>query len=232
MFAVPKMGLQEFQVVQIHGKAQTVQQGGKAHLVQSDKPGHGFHSGRSGMLHPEGFHLVKGRFPRFHGVDNVVLDFFHVLCCQRAGEQINLCRADGGALPAGEQLDALGGGVRPLVELTGEGFHGEHSSSGGEGGVYVVHLRLREHGVHGPLKIFDRQALCVVSVHKAQPRQDRDAQNGLQFTQKRGGFLPQRFLLFNVDPLYHYRSSITASALRPMSCLMYAPSNWTVSAVS
>ena len=172
------------------------------------------------MLHPEGSCFVKGGFSRLHRVDDVVLNFFHGLFRQCAGKQINLCRADGGALPAGEQLDALGGGISPLIELTGKRFHGEHGFSCGKSGIHVVHLRLGEHGAHGPLKIFRCQALRVVPVHKAQPCQGGDAQNGLQFTQKRGGFLPQRFFLFNVDPLYHYRSSITASALRPMSCLI------------
>ena len=53
-------------------------------------------------------------------------------------------------------LDALGGRVRPLVELPRQGLHGEEGPRHpGHGEVLVIdhiHLGLREDNVPGPLK--------------------------------------------------------------------------------
>ena len=97
-----------------------------------------------------------------------------------AGEQIDLRRADGGALGLGEQLHALGAGVRTLVELPGQVLDGEHLVRLRQLRVDDIDLRLREH--HGQAAAHERlvQALHIVAVEEPQPGQALDAQQRAQ----------------------------------------------------
>ena len=227
------MGLQELQIVQVHSEAQLVQQGGKAGFIQGGEAGNSLHGGGDVILHFQGFHRLQVRLPGLHGVDDVVLDLVHVGGSQIAGEQIDPGSADSGAVTLGHQLDALAGGVRPLVELAGQVLHGEGNAIlGGQGGGGVIHLGLGKHCLHGPLEGLFVQALHVIAVQQPQPRQSGDAQQGPQLVQKTGGLLAQSRLLFYIDTSYHGYPSIAASARRPMSWRMYLPSNSTVSAAA
>ena len=60
-----------------------------------------------------------------HGVDDVVLDRRDFFGGEGATENDDLGGKNGGAFLAGEDLNALGGGVRTLVELAGEIFDSE-----------------------------------------------------------------------------------------------------------
>ena len=51
VLVVPEVGLEEFQVVQVHGQPQLVQQLGKGRLVQSGEAGDGLHGGGGPRLH-------------------------------------------------------------------------------------------------------------------------------------------------------------------------------------
>ena len=64
-----------------------------------------------------------------------------------AVEQVDLGGEHARALAAADELDALGGGVRPLVELAGQVFDGEDGVGLRYLREHVVHLRLGEdHG--------------------------------------------------------------------------------------
>ena len=82
-------------------------------------------------------------------------DLAQVLLRQLALEHIYLGIGDEGALHPGHQLDALGAGVGPLVELAGQGLHRQQGAGlGGLGeGLVIdhVHLGLGEHDALGLL---------------------------------------------------------------------------------
>jgi len=70
---------------------------------------------------------------------------------------------NGGAFFAGEDLDALGGGVRALVELAGKILDGEGRFVCGEvqGGKGVVHLRLGQDVGQGFVEFRSGEAVDV-----------------------------------------------------------------------
>ena len=171
MLRVPEVGLEERQVLQIHGQTQPRQEGGKTRPVQGGEACDRLHVRWNGGLRRQTLRQVQGRFPAFHRVNDIPLHRLHVRRRQGAEQQIDLGGADRGPLPLGHQLDALGGGVRPLVELPRQGLHAEGDAvPGGEGGGGSVHLGLGEHRPHRPVKCGLLQPLHVVAVQQAQAR--------------------------------------------------------------
>ena len=204
VLVVPEVGLKEFQVVQVHGKAQLVQQLGKARLVQSGEAGDSLHGGGDLHFHLEGVHFLQSGLPGLHGVDDVVLDLLHVGGGQLAGEEIHLGGADRGPLALGEELDAGSGGVRPLVELARQVLHGKGNVIlAGESGGGVIHLGLGEHRLHGPAEGLLVQALHIVAVEDPQPRQGGDPKEALELIEQPGGLLPQGGLFLYINAAYH-----------------------------
>ena len=106
------------------------------------------------------------------------LDSVEVLGGKIAGEQVDLCGANGGALALGDQLHALGGGGGALVELAGQRLDGEDGRAGllGELVIGEVDLRLGEHGGHAGAEQLLVDALDVIAVDDAQARERLDAQ--------------------------------------------------------
>ena len=152
---VPEVGLQELQVVQIHGKAQLGQQGGKAGLVQSGKAGDGGHPVGDVVSTNQGVGLVHVGLPALHRVDEVAADLVHVGLGQLALQQVHLGIGDQGAVHPRHELDALGAGVGTLVELAGQGLHRQHLMGVGGDGIALVidrvHLGLGKHDALGLL---------------------------------------------------------------------------------
>ena len=79
LLLVPEVGLQEFQVVQVHGQPQGVQQAGQGLSVHGGKAVHCVHAVGSGVLPHQRLGLVQGGLPAFHRVDEVLFDFLLVL---------------------------------------------------------------------------------------------------------------------------------------------------------
>ena len=208
MLRVPEIRLEESQVLQVHGQAQPRQQGLQASPVQGGEARDGLHVRRDGGLRRQALRQVQRGLPALHRVDDVPL---HRLCVRRrqgAEQQIDLGGADRGPLPLGHQLDALGGGVRPLVELPRQGLHAEGDAvPGGQGRGGVVHLGLGEHRPHRPAEGGLVQPLRVVAVQQAQVLQGGDAHHGPQLPQQALGLLPEPRLLFHIDPSYHRMTS-------------------------
>ncbi|CAN4049127.1 ribosome assembly RNA-binding protein YhbY, partial [Dysosmobacter welbionis] len=107
--------------------------------------------------------------PALHGVEDIPLHRVHIRRRQGTEEQIDPGGADRGPLLLSHQLNTLGGGVRPLVELSRQGLHAEGDAvPGGQGCGSIVHLRLREHCPHRPAEGGLVQALHVIAVQQAQ----------------------------------------------------------------
>ena len=80
------------------------------------------------------------RLARVYGVDDVLFDGRELRICQCAIEQIYACRTHVRAFALRDDLDALRGGVRPLVELTRQILHSEHACP--------VRVNLAHHKIH------------------------------------------------------------------------------------
>ncbi len=196
--------LQELQIVQVHSQAQGVQQFSQSLLVHGNEAFHGGNGLGCGILGFQGLGLFQGSFPAFHSVDDVLLDGGHVLLGQVAVEGIDLGGLDGGTVALGQDLDALGGGVSPLVELTGQGFHGEDNSAGQlQLGSCVIQLGLGEDSLHGIAEELLGDVFCVVTVEQADLFNAFDAQQVLGLAQQGPGLVLEAFLLFYKYAINH-----------------------------
>jgi len=150
----------------------------------------------------QGVGLVQGRLPGFHGVDEVALHLVQIGLGEGAGEEVHRGAADQGALPAGEELDALGGGIRPLVKLPRQGLHRQHSGVLGQGGqgllVEEVHLGLGEDDFPGPAVGDLVQALDIVANQDADAGQAGHTHLLGEFPGQRLGVAGEGGLLFRV----------------------------------
>ena len=116
-----------------------------------------------------------------------MLDGRDVVVRQVARQHVDLGGADLGALALTDQLHALGRGGRAHVKLAGQVLDGKHAVALGHLGHLGgrdVDLRLGKDGRHALLKEFVFDALDVVAVDDAQPREARDAQDVAQLGQQ------------------------------------------------
>ena len=76
-------------------------------------------------LHFKRIWLVQRGLAGFDGINEMLFDFFKIGSGNGRVKGINRCGSENGAFLLSEELDALRGGIRPLVILAGEGFNGE-----------------------------------------------------------------------------------------------------------
>ena len=220
LFLVPEVILQKLQVVDVHGQAQLLQQRPQAGLVQGGEARHRFHGLGPGIFHGQGLGFVQRRLPGLHGVDDILLDGGDVLRGQVAVQGIDLGGADNRALALALELDALGGGVGPLVKLAGQGLHGKDRPGAGQVGPVadVVQLGLGKHSGPGSVEQGFLDALHIIAVQDAHLFQGGQTQKGAAVRQQAGGFGGQAGLFLDKNTVNHaYCSSLAASARWPMS---------------
>ena len=162
-----EVALAEGDVVQIHGKAILLDEGSQTVPVQTDEARKSCHLGGDVVLNSQSVIGIQRSLPGLHGVDDILLDGGNVGIPQVAVQGVDLGGADQGTLPLRDDLDALGGGVGSLVELTGQGLHGEHHSPGqlhGRGGN--VQLGLGKDGLDGVVKQLFCDVFRIVTVEQ------------------------------------------------------------------
>ena len=206
--------LAENNVGMVHGQAlfhpERLQRG----VIQLQKAGQRLHRGGDGKLHLEGVAPLQGRLAGFHRVDDIFLDGVQIFAGEGAFQQIHSCAAHVGALALAEQLDALGGGIRPLVKLAGQILHGKDGLRGGQLVVGHVHRRLAEYGGDGLVKQVPVNALHIVAVEQAQALEVGNAHQLHQLMQQALGLAVKTRLFFHINTIYH-ETSPYLSAWRP-----------------
>ena len=199
-----EIGLAESDVVQVHGKAVVRDKVRQLVTAKFREAGQGRHLRGNVVADGEGFRHVQGRFPALHRVNDVFFEFPDVPVRQRAVQSVDLGGADEGALTLGDDLDTLGGGIRPLVELAGQRLHGKDVSAGElDGGGSGIQLRLGEDRLYGvPEQVF-RDVFRVVPVEQPDVFQPLHAEKVPSLIQQTLGLVVQTFLFFYKYPINH-----------------------------
>ena len=196
--------LAEGDVVQVHGQAVAADEGGKLLPAQSAKAFQGLHGGGDVVIDLQGLGHVHGGLSGLHGVDDVFLDLRYLLGTEGAVEQVHLGGAHLRPLGLGDDLDALGGGVGPLVKLTGQILHGEHLGAGTvQRPADGIQLRLGQDGFHRVVKQLRLDVLHVVAIDDAQILQRVDTQQAANILFQVVGLVGQLLFLFHKYPVYH-----------------------------
>ena len=188
----------------VHGKAALGDEGGEAGLIElaeavDDLDGLGL-----GNILGKGFGELERGQARFDGIHHVALDGLDVLVGQLAVQDIDLGGADGGSLALGDELDALAGGIRALVELAGQELHGERGdAAGGQLVVGEVHLGFGEHGGDAGAEQVLVRAFHVVTVNEAQGVEPLYAEDGDELAFKLLRLYIKAGFLLHVDARDH-----------------------------
>ena len=195
----------ELQVGQIHGETTVLDELfelGVAHGAEAVDDLHLAWHRHLGLQ--RGLDIQRG-FTGFHRIDHVMLDGLDVGFGKFAFQRIHLGGTNRRTLALGDQLDALAGGIRALVELAGQILHREHGvgTEIRQVGVDVVHLRLAEHGRRGLGEQLLAGAFHVVTVDETDVLQSFDAENGVQLVGELLGRDVKARLLFHVHAKNH-----------------------------
>ena len=193
-----EVALAELQVTGIHSQAQILGHDLQTGTIQLQEAFHGGNGLGDLIVHHQGLGLLESGLTALHGVDDILADGGDLLIGQLAGQHIDLGGADQGTLTLGDDLDALGSGVGPLVKLTGQRFHSEDISAGQlDGCGSGIQLGLGENGTDGIVEQLFGDVFCVIAVEKTDILKRFNAQKVLSLCQQAAGFVIKAFLLFN-----------------------------------
>ena len=195
----------ELQVGQIHGETTVLDELLKLGVAHRTEAVDDFHLAWHRHLGLQrGLDIQRG-FTGFHRIDHVMLDGLDIGFGKFAFQRIHLGGTNRRTLALGDQLDALAGGIRTLVELAGQILHREHGvgTEIRQVGVDVVHLRLAEHGRRGLGEQLLADVFHVVTVDETDVLQSFDAENGAQLVGELLGRDVKARLLFHVHAKNH-----------------------------
>ena len=219
---IAEIALQERQIVQIHSETEFITQRIERGAVHGGEALHGAHGGGDVILHAQRLRQLQRCLAALDGVDDILLDRGDLGIRQLALKRIHACGAHERTLALRQDLHALRSGIGALVILTGQILHGKHRVALRQRVRHDVELGLGQHRLDGVVKQVPADALEVIAVEQAQPRQGLDAQKCPQILQQGARLVRQRRLLFYVYSVNHAcaLSLHCSSALRarwPMS---------------
>ena len=199
--------MQELEVVQIHSQSQRVEQLRQGGFVHGRKAGDRCHfaGGLIGALQRFGF--VHGGHAAFHRVHQILGDFLHIRIGEDTLQHIDPGIGHQGPGCAGQQLDALGTGVGPLVELTGQCFHGQNAvrtlRQGERLVIGHVHRGIGKHHAPGLLEYVRLDVVHIVAVEDPNAGKGVDAQERPKIGKNGGGLRTEAGLLLGIDSVNH-----------------------------
>ena len=171
---VPEIPLAEQEILRRHGEAHALPISLHLFRLHGDKSSHPRHIGGTGGGHIQGLGLVKGGQPGFHRIDQILLDPLHIRRRQLPFQADHPGGEHPGPFPLGEELNTLGGRIRPLVVLAGQILHGENLPTRLEGqGLVIYHIGVwfGKDGPPRPREFAGGEPLNIVSVEDAQGAQ-------------------------------------------------------------
>ena len=149
MLIIAEIALQILQIVQIHCKPQFITQRIKRRAVHGNKALYGADCGGDIIFHLQRLRQRKRCFTAFHRVDYIFLYGCALIFRQHAFQSIHPCCTHNRAFPLRQYLDALCGGIRPLIVLAGQILHGKNSASLRRVIAHGIELRLGKHSFYG-----------------------------------------------------------------------------------
>ena len=199
-----EIGLAEGDIVQVHGKAVVCDEVRQTLPVQLGEAVQSCHFRGNLIGNGQSGGNFQRSLPALHGVDDVLLKFRDLGVGKAAVQGIDLGGADQGTLPLRDDLDTLGGGICPLIELTGQGLYSEHISSGQVNlGRSHIQLRLGEYRLHGVVE----QLLCdifrVIAVEQPDVFQSVNAKKVLSLAEQPRCLVGKTFLFLNKYAINH-----------------------------
>ena len=232
--------LAEGDVVQIHGQAIVGDELGQLLPAQTNKAGEGLHGGGDGIFHRQSGLFGQIGLAGLHRVDDVFFHRFQLLGGDIALQQVEAGAAHHRALALADELDALAGGIGPLVKLAGQVLHREHGPFPlGQGKGGVVGLGLAEDSGHAAVKQLLANALHVIAVEQPQAGNGIDLQQAAQFPQQGLGLAVKAGLALYIYAINHRDTllfwcdyCLAARARLPMSLRRCSPSKLILSAAA
>ena len=201
-FFVAEVGLGVGEVGKGHGEAELGAEGAQFGLGLGDEAGEGGNVGGVFDGWGESVGKFEGGFVGVDGVDEVVFDCVDLFGAKIAFEKIDLGGSEGGRFLAGENGDALGGGVGALIELAGEKLDGEGVSGGGELGEGLLGEGLGEDEGAGLGKVFVAEAIDKVALEKAQVAELGEVESLAEVGEESLGGLIVFRAFFNVERVH------------------------------
>ena len=216
-----EVGLDVGQVFKAHGQFLLLQKICQSFLAHFPKARENGYRSRFFPGHIQGFRFFNGSFLGFHRVDAVMFDFLHIGFGQVPFQQEHFGSGHNGTGALGNQLDALGSEIFPLVVLAGEQFLGKAVDAFRNFQGFVtdrVHRSFAEHQGFGSLVVRIAETFQVVPVDDPETGQVLQAQGLLQVSQKAFCFNSVVFFLF-----YKNSSDLFAhdSLQSPLKVLVY-----------
>ena len=155
-------------------------------------------------------------------------DLVHIRVSQLAQQHIDGGAADDGPLAPGQQLDALGAGVRPLVKLAGQGLHCQNGVLPGDlGHLFIIEGVAHGFGEHGGAALqIDGivHAVHVIAVEDAHALQAVDPQLFMQLLKDLVGLHIEAGALFCKATKHKVHFFSTSSASRAGNCAVQVSS--------
>ena len=142
MLIIAEIALQILQIVQIHCKPQFIAQRIKRRTVHGNKALYCADGGGDIIFHLKRLRQRKRCFTAFNRVDYIFLYGRNLFFRQHAFQSIHPRCTHNGAFPLRQYLDALSGGIRPLIVLTGQILHGKNSAALRRVVAHGIELRL------------------------------------------------------------------------------------------
>ncbi len=203
LFLVAEIFLTERHILGGHGEAEIGAEGGR---ILSDEVGEDGDVGRGRSFAATGDRRY-GNLVGIDGVDDKIFNSGDFLGGECAFEDDDLGGKHEGTVFAGEDLDALGGGIRALVELSGEKFDGEGGLifAESEGGENIIHLRLGEDVSGGFVEFGVGESVDIVALEQADVFQTGEAEGFAEVMQEvaRPGIVGRLF--FNENAVHQRR---------------------------
>ena len=213
VLGIPEVGLTAECVVQIHGKALGTDKLLQTGPVQSGKALYRSNSLRHSIAGLQGLRHLQRSLPGFHRVDQIGLDPLEFLIGDVALQYIDPGILHGGTLTQGGELDALGAGIGPLVELTGQVLNGKDLAvTGRELVIDHIHRGLGEDGIPHRIEYLPADALHIIPVQQPDMAELRKPEIVPERRQNPGSLHGKGFLLLHIDPVNRH----IAQLLKPL----------------
>ena len=162
------------------------------------------------ILYAQCGRFLQRGFTCFHRVDDIFFDLGKLRFRERPVERIDLGGTDERPFSPGENLDALGSGICPLIELAGKILYCKHRSlTEIRRLAHEIELRLGKHGFDSIPEQILGNLFGIITIEQAYFVQPADAEEPPCFLKQSLRLVVQTGLLLNKDPIRRARCPIS-----------------------